>query len=178
MSTLCPVTLVILFDRCWLNSSLLDTHAPLPMPAFNPTPPSPRVRFTGTKLNMGPALNRSSELSETAEVQQLITVGLFHPWKDLVWLLSVVLHQGLIMSPVWLGMWALPLQALGHMYIFSGMPERHCCLLLRGLPRSPNVMFPSPVHSVSHSPLIAVAGVLMERMARMWSQLLGICPGG
>lgn len=60
------------------------------------------------------------------------------------------------------------------MYIFSGMPERHCGLLLRGLPRSPNVMFPSPVHSVTHSPLIAVAGVLMERMVTVaW-----ICPGG
>lgn len=146
------------------------------MPVFNPTSPPPTSGLwesRGTKLNMCPVLYRSSELSELAEIQQLISIGLFRPWKDLVWLLSVVLHQGLMMRPIWLGMWALPLLALGHMYIFSGMPERHCCLLLKGLPRSPNVMFPSPVHSVTHSPLIAVVGVLMERMARMWSQLLG-----
>lgn len=39
------------------------------------------------------------------------------------------------------------------------MPERHCCLLLKGLLRSMNVMFPSPLHSVTNSPLIAVVGV-------------------
>lgn len=65
-----------------------------------------------------------------------------------------------------------------YVHILCGMPERHCCLLLKGLQRSLNVMFPSPVHSVTHSTLIAVVGVLMERMARMWSQLLGICLEG
>lgn len=38
-----------------------------------------------------------------------------------------------------------------------------------------NVMFPSPRHSVTHSALIAAVGILIERMARMWSQLLWIC---
>lgn len=59
------------------------------------------------------------------------------------------------------------------MYIFSGMPERHCCLPLKGLLRSVNVTFPSPEHSVTHSPLIALLGVLMEIKTRMWSQSLG-----
>lgn len=60
-----------------------------------------------------------------------------------------------------------------YVHIRWGMPERHCCLLLKGLPRSMNVIFPSPLQSVTHRPLIAADGVFMERMARMWSQLLG-----
>lgn len=71
-----------------------------------------------------------------------------------------------------------PSSSRAYIHILCGMSERHCCLLSKGLPRSMNVMFPSPLHSVTHSPLIAVVGVFMERMARMWSQLLGICLEG
>lgn len=70
-----------------------------------------------------------------------------------------------------------PSSSRANVHILCGMPEKHCCLLLKGLPRSLNVMFPSPVHSVTHSTLIAAVGILMKRMARMWSQLLRICLG-
>ncbi len=45
-----------------------------------------------------------------------------------------------------------------YVHILCGMLARHCCLLLKGLLRSMNVMFPSPRHSVTHKQLIALAG--------------------
>lgn len=103
------------------NSSLRDTHALLPMPELNPT--SETIFFLrlvyGKQVEHVPC---ALQIIRTQWIDINLTVNLnwaFSSLKRPFGLLSVVLHQGLIVSPIWLGMWALPLLALGHMYIFS-----------------------------------------------------------
>lgn len=75
-------------------------------------------------------------------------------------------------------MCALAFSSRAYVHILCGMPERHCCLPLKGLLRPVNVTFPSPKHSVTHSLLIALLGVLMEKKDKDVVTVSRICLEG
>lgn len=100
----------------------------------------------GNMLNMCPVLCRSSRLSELTSIKQLISIELFSSsLKRAFRPLSVVLHQ-LYFEECELS----PLPARGQMYIFSVECRKGIVAFFwKGLPRSLNVMFPRPRHSVT-----------------------------
>lgn len=78
LSTLCSVTLVIPFDG-WREILRFVTHAPLPLPGYNPTS---AATFSAQGLwETGwaccPMLYRSSSLIESPGIKQLISIGFF-----------------------------------------------------------------------------------------------------
>lgn len=140
------------------NSWLCDTHAPLPMPGFNPTSMATSFcgGFMGNRLNMCPTPHRSSELNELTGIKHLISIG-FSVLDKTSWPSFPHTPSEANCEPCMTGNVSSPPCCLrAYVHILCGMPERHCCLLFKGLLRSMNVMFPSPLHSVTNSSLIAV----------------------